>query len=279
MQTPGSITPTPGSPTPFGAERGSTASGKAYGVCSGANAEGIVPFRTLGLSRQDATDAWGNFFTYHVSPVFTLDAKLVNGATNTVAVPNALTRAEMDKTFWECRRANWYGGGGAHQNNAKARFCCPNPLDADTNYRPTNDIELFNVSNQDLISSLYQAGTRLSSSTPPAYDPTKIPQHYKVFTDSSGPATSSMWNYSTVFVLISHGENGHGAFRTDGTRISSSTAGSGEIENADGDNVFKIALRDTKEGAGMLSDHYDDIVNWYTQYTLLDLAGGTCQAP
>ena len=62
---------TPAGGEPFGSERNSTG-GTGLGNCAAAaQAEGIIPFRTLGLQEEDVRDAWGNYVTYRVSPVFT----------------------------------------------------------------------------------------------------------------------------------------------------------------------------------------------------------------
>jgi prepilin-type N-terminal cleavage/methylation domain-containing protein len=46
-----------------------TPTGAAPGVCSANSAAGygVVPWTTLGISRNDALDGWGNFFTYRVA--------------------------------------------------------------------------------------------------------------------------------------------------------------------------------------------------------------------
>jgi len=55
--------PCPAQPedTPLGEERA---------TCTGANDEGIVPFRTLGLTEDVARDGYKNFITYHVAEDF-----------------------------------------------------------------------------------------------------------------------------------------------------------------------------------------------------------------
>ena len=58
---------------PFGVERNTHPVTGAYGWCDDTQYEGILPFRTLGISEEDAKDGWGRFLTYRVNPVFTLD--------------------------------------------------------------------------------------------------------------------------------------------------------------------------------------------------------------
>ncbi len=70
--------PCPASPNPsvepFGSERGSGASGANFGDCKGkVETEGVVPYRILGLRDEDVRDGWGNYITYHVSPIFAVN--------------------------------------------------------------------------------------------------------------------------------------------------------------------------------------------------------------
>lgn len=83
---------------PFGAERGSDVSGADFGVCSGTvNAEGIVPYRVLGLRPQDIRDGWGNYLTYHVTPIFAVDP--------------AAPVTDFDKVHERCRSQDWFPDG------------------------------------------------------------------------------------------------------------------------------------------------------------------------
>jgi prepilin-type N-terminal cleavage/methylation domain-containing protein len=42
------------------------------GVCQNSQKDGVVPWAALGISEVDATDGWGNRFTYRVAPELTL---------------------------------------------------------------------------------------------------------------------------------------------------------------------------------------------------------------
>ena len=80
---------------PFGAEVGSGVDGANIDVsCTGSDAVGIVPFRTLGLSEKTVRDGWGRFFSYHVSPAFTVPV-------------SAGTSAQLNTVHESCRTANW----------------------------------------------------------------------------------------------------------------------------------------------------------------------------
>lgn len=77
----------------------------AYGA--GANsAIGIVPYRDLGLTQEQARDAYGNFITYAVNP------NLAGAAVQTAV-----------NVFDACRiNTIWFASG--NKNPRKARFCC-----------------------------------------------------------------------------------------------------------------------------------------------------------
>jgi len=62
--------PCPAAPdgTPLGEERA---------TCNGANANGIVPFRTLGLSDEIARDGFSRYITFHIEPVFAAGSLLL----------------------------------------------------------------------------------------------------------------------------------------------------------------------------------------------------------
>ena len=53
----------------LGTENGRTSAG-----CTNNQQNGIVPFRTLGITETDATDGWGRRFTYRVGPLLAADS-------------------------------------------------------------------------------------------------------------------------------------------------------------------------------------------------------------
>lgn len=67
--------PCPAAPngSPLGEERAS--------CNTGGNANGVVPFRTVGLAEADARDGYGNYFTYHVAEDYA-DSSLPGGITD-----------------------------------------------------------------------------------------------------------------------------------------------------------------------------------------------------
>jgi hypothetical protein len=87
-------------------------------------------------------------------------------------------------------------------------------------------------------------------------------------------------NYEApAYTLVSHGENGAGAFIVGtNTRISTAGAGNAEIENSDDggapDREFVSQRRVISGGA----DHFDDIVLWDSQMSLYNvLPNATCE--
>jgi len=198
--------------------------------------EGVVPYRTLGLGPNDVLDAKGNYITYHVNANFAR-----NPAT------------EFNVNAW-CRTSSW-GSDGINQNPLKARFCCSDMTipNQEITVQDSNGVSLFPFKR-------YNANY-LSINT--LYD---------------GPALNQASNDITtvIFVLVSHGDAGGGAFLANGTR-SPATAGTGtaETENMNGDNIFVSALRSNVYG----DRHYDDIILWRTQDQIYSETGGTCALP
>lgn len=94
--------------------------------------------------------------------------------------------------------------------------------------------------------------------------------------DASGanPACASV-----AYNIISHGENGIGAFNRDGNQSIQCNTATAEGENCDNDNIFKDILEN--EGTGTDANAlYDDIIAWET-YSRIErevFAGGSGEA-
>lgn len=67
-----------------------------------------------------------------------------------------------------------------------------------------------------------------------------------------------------IFVLVSHGKNGNGAWSEQGTAVATCTVVSGadDIENCDGDSVFASSTINTGD---INTNYYDDVVLWHAQ--------------
>jgi prepilin-type N-terminal cleavage/methylation domain-containing protein len=226
------------------------------------SAEGIVPYRDLGLQQATVRDAWGRYMTYRVSPVFT-------PATNTnaagAAVPNADARCRTDST--SVPPTPWIVSGTA-VNPPKARFCCPATTAPFPN---TTDIVI-----QD------GAGVQISPAARTAT--AAVPNNLAAVGGAS--ATTAV-----AAIVISHGRNGWGAFlangnaaptnrlgRTGGGYVNVGTGGPGanEVTNGTEGAVTKIDTQYTEATA----TYFDDIVSWKTQEQLFAFLGRqSCAAP
>lgn len=230
---------------PFGAETGSGSDGDGLGSCDGAGdlIEGIVPYKTLGLSRQDIVDGWGSDLTYRVNPTYARDPSAAGN--NTV---HARCRVNM---IWIDPDT------GQNFNPAKARFCCANSAQS------ANDIVIEDEDNELLWPFTRDTGNDADPDTPVASD--------TIFDPGSENTTMP------AFILISHGRNGYGAYLDNGFRMEAlGNSGIDEDENQDGDDNFVMAPRNMSGG----NDYFDDIAIWRTQDQLYSETGeGSCVFP
>lgn len=187
----------------------------AAGACNvggvaGSQQHGVLPWRALGLSEQDATDGWGNRLTYRVHSDF-------------VAAP------AMNLTFCDPggtktpRQALASPGGYCDPACTAATFPagCTMPSAVTANA----GIEVRNL-----------AGSRIMD---PALNP------------STGAA----------YVVVSHGENGKGAYNAQGTLQGSGWVGGVEDEERKNDASLAIAahyIDDFFVDSGAV--HFDDFV-------------------
>lgn len=156
-------------------------------VAGAANTQthGVVPWQSLGLAEQDATDGWGNRLTYRVAPELVLD----NAMDFTACDPGAtVTGAAKVACGTPCPSGTWPAG-------------CTNPRDV------TKDKGL-KVRN-------------LAAATPLVMNPAADP--------STGAA----------YVVISHGENGQGAYSNQGI-LQAGNPPSGTIESSN--NAADVAF-------------------------------------
>ncbi|MBI1326633.1 MAG: prepilin-type N-terminal cleavage/methylation domain-containing protein [Alphaproteobacteria bacterium] len=289
-----------GTPPPFGYENGSGATGAATpdGCPAGLNSrEGIVPFKTLGLSEAMVKDAWGNFFTYAVSPAFTWNTKL---GTNPATIhPTCRTQEWMFDSYIDA------DGDVQLRNRSpdKARFCCPGvPDTADA----TDGDLIINEGDPPTWVGL----TRVSGAAPTdlGYD-TVDELTPRVLEDDaeSNPAGDTILNcpaanpadpcwddyyisaprppkYVTsnvpAFVIVSHGANGRGVYIVDGGAAgtkanTTSSASQREYDNMTADKSFSdypYFFNDT-------ANPYDDLMIWRTQEQMFAEYGGSCNLP
>ena len=272
----------------FGMERGSTASGAAVGSCDNmlaGEAEGILPFKTLGIDAETARDGWGNFMTYQVSPVFTQDMYNVD-------IP----------VHVKCRTTDWIEGVNRQQTGAniilqggrnialeKARFCCAQPRGDETQmlsapapantpslvftpdgagwYEPTGTIGTPNIADHYNAADVVSTGVGAQAF-----------YHPRIY---GGGAAAGNFGHTdmAVYALISHGKNESGVFLIDGTNNRQSGGGVSERVNAN-DPVVSQNVYDIPHNSSNGVEYYDDIVSWQTQSNLMArLRRDSCSAP
>jgi len=181
------------------------------------DAHGIVPYRTLGIPEQYAKDAYGNFFTYVVSPDFTADNRLGVQANNV-----------------NLRLAHLVAGDVITGNYAllpRAQFCAP--LNASG-----TDITV----NQD-GATLYANAARTANNVLRTRNP------------DPNLANREISVTAIAMTLISHGENDAGAYQSNGTQFPVAGAGPAEVENANDDNrVVQTESQFSESGTNIYDD-------------------------
>lgn len=212
--------------------------------CNVGNLEGIVPFRDLGLTQQEATDAWGDAFTYRVQQ---------NALTAfNPAAPGAIqvhANARLDNTWFDTATA-------LNMNPRKSVFCGRQITPA-----------------QRII---------VNETIPPAAAAPVVPAQVIApadmnVPDSSGGATPIVGAQLPyiAYVLISHGQNRERAFVWGQAARSPATASVQPSDNVNADNnlIFGILPRSDTPGANF----YDDMVLWRTQFsTIRELGNDSC---
>ncbi len=195
------------------------------------DAHGIIPYRTLGLPEQYAKDGYGNFFTYVVSADFTNDNRLG------IALDNV-----------NIRLAHLVGGDnttGKYALLPRAHFCAP-----------------LMDSGGDITAQ--QDGANLYAGV--ARDTTNVPR-----TTNPSPNLNRADNVTGIAVaLISHGENGNGAYQSNGLQSAASAVGTAEELTSNNTNRLVVTESDY---ANTGANEYDDIVNFYTQDEVYAISG------
>lgn len=242
-------------------------------ACDGGRFEGLLPFRALGLQERDAIDAWGNFFTYAVSPVFTnLDG--IADENSTQVYEGCL----MEGLWVNDKRLMLPDGGTPDNmpvpdtvmknlNPRKAKFCCPGTGGG------------FAAPGTDL-SVIIPGGALADPLVPPGGRGTSVGDYNGLNTPNAvGAGPSDPDDATTIaIVLISHGANEGGVFDLTGSLARAPVAGlsANEQENADADRVYIVAPQVLANTA----NYYDDIVMFRNQYALYaETNAATCNSP
>lgn len=216
-----------------------------WGVCSFVTErDGIVPFRVLGLTQEDATDSYGNPFTYAV------DTHAAKQTVPTLAHAN-------------CRvQLKWVPLVPPNINGPKALFCCP-PVTAAS---ALNQLIVYTDTNKALPAN------RLT----PVHEPYNALTYLSPDVFASTGITPSTLGY-TAYVLVSHGQNASNAyiFGQSARRVTPNI-GTGETENSNNDREFMALPRSTVTG----NAYFDDIVLTRTQEAMMrELNNDSCAIP
>lgn len=199
---------------------------------------GIVPYRTLGIPEQYAKDGYGNFFTYVVSPDYTVDNRL--GVS-----PDFVNRRLAHLVAGDDNGDGDSNDDGRFALLPRAQFCAP-----------------LNNSATDIViiqdgATLYQGGARTTNNIARTINPNPNLNREDAVT-------------SVAMVLISHGENKAGAYQSDGNQYPASAVGTSEEITSRNDNGI-VQMESNYANTGV--SEYDDIVNFYTQDEIYALAG------
>lgn len=267
MRLPCPADPAGGGPEPFGAEWGSGPNGTNYGNCTAVagRREGILPYFTLGIPAKYIRDEWGNFFTYRVSPSAAYDPMTNFGP--------------IQLGLW-CQTEPVWHDGTRLINPPKSTFCCGTFGAAGPgNTGPVTDIILTGPHNAILMPQRQVNGMG-------GHD-----DDYDV-SGASGPTIVALQDrffpLYPAYILVSHGQNGFGAFNGLGNaRIPGAPALGPELENSNGDNVFFVTDRlsvaspsATGGGPDLFRRNLDDIVFWQSQAQVMSRLGETsCARP
>ena len=235
---------------------------------------GIVPFKTLEIPEDFIKDAWGNYFTYAVSPAFTLPTSAGSGSVH--------ARCRTREWFYQLTRSPTY----RHRNPAKAAFCCPG--DTVSTAGTTSNLIVRDNANNDV---LFRSRNRpMTGSNEVGSASALIPNVYNDMADpgynpSSNPdrfIPVSWTPLGVAYVLVSHGRNGantgfNGTANIRGTIPSSATSPC-EEENANdatGDRIY----RDCELSEDTATNANDDLTLWRTQDMIFASEGQSCATP
>jgi prepilin-type N-terminal cleavage/methylation domain-containing protein len=251
---------------PFGFEAGSGPAGNHIPSHCGADQaqwEGIVPFRTLDIPADWIRDGAGHFITYAISPGFSQDVYQTS-------IP----------VHARCRTAEWFTGADIYERNLtdpktgqpprnvllpraadKARFCCSGAMAG-------TDLVILDAGGAPQIAIARQTA-------PGSYAPADVsfPDPFK----ANVPVPQDDRATAPVYVLVSHGFHGGGAFTGTGrARFPVDSATLAEAENASGKRTF-VEIPPGERGGGEKA--FDDTVLWRTQDMIFAEQGKSCSLP
>lgn len=242
---------------PCPADPAGAVEGQARTTCTTvASRDGVVPYHDLGLTREMATDGYGNPFTYVASAVGTApDQNLVHA---------------------NCRTNYWIDTSSISRNPLKARFCCAQVSVATPQLRVVRD-----------LTAMTDEGFTQTNPNTPLQSAPLTSEFGSVNIIASGNLTRQL-DY-IAYALISHGMNGELSYRwRNAVRKAANAPGAAETENANGDalivdwrainTVDGKVIRVRNDSAG--TQRYDDMVLWKTQTQIVrESRSDTCNLP
>jgi len=255
--------PCPADPDPTASAGGDF--GLERGNCNGAAqlAHGIVPYRTLGIPEQYAKDGFGNFFTYVVSPHFTLNNELAGG-------PDLVHRRLIHHFADSLPVA--VGDDLIDKNPAlysRAIFCAP--INSAVSVAQGRDITVIQDGNTlDLVPDHFKDdAAHIFRKVTPATDVRAVGLNT---TDAN--LNRDAFVSAVAVGIVSHGRNGYGSYQSNGNAspfpaIIPATSAE-QVTANDGNRTISLISVPDDTGA----DEYDDIVSFYTQEEIYAIAGG-----
>jgi hypothetical protein len=243
--------PNPTGGEPFGAPVRSGVNGTiTTNTCSASGAAvsdhvGFIPFLALGLTSDQAKDAYGNFITYKVTPYF--------AGYN----PTGNLHQQCLTAIWMTSQAS----PRSNRNLPKANFCCP----------------FVDWSTPTLIVQVFQGSVAAANSVFSVPTASSI-----VYSSSTTLATGDIpaTNQTIAFLLVSHGQNGdYAALQGGGYRPTTGYAG-GSIEANNGIPGGLSSNRIGPLNTTVSSTTFDDIMLWRTNTQIMSAFGHSgCTRP
>ncbi len=255
---------------------------------------GIVPFQTLNLPPEIAIDGWGNYFTYAVSPIFTLDMdanppdfsnppSFTPGARPTeqrvlgAAGRNIMT--SNDEAHARCRDGAWTSDQD-NLNTVKARFCCAYDPNIGTYFDPATDIaiQLHTAAGVNISPQRVDVGD-VANTNDDNYAPLGDVNRDTILQRTERTIESTENITAPAFVLVSHGPDGRGPFLANGTNNRNLVDATfvRQAENWDNDRIYFTGVSNLGVN---VATYFDDMVLWMTQDGIMAANGtSSCQYP
>jgi prepilin-type N-terminal cleavage/methylation domain-containing protein len=205
------------------------------GVCTGSQANGVVPWRALGLGEQDVTDGWGNRLTYRAAPDY-----VVADSMNFTACSPGGTALTPSATLVDGAGVTVVAGGA-----------CANTCTTSASYPGSCTPPEYAISGRGLQVKSVNGTSVMTPSrcrAPPLACNHSPPIGY-------APSTGA------AYVVVSHGENYRGAYNNQGVLQAASGPdwGTEEAKHSAADALATYYVDDFPAYVAG-NDHFDDFV-------------------